>query len=280
MEKHEGGPGRYGERWPDGGRGGEGPYEEGAYGEGAYGVEAYEVAYGVSYGAPYGESGPLFLHPDDDLAPNRPGEELHAMLAAFGPVGGPRTRLASAARRAGRLAGRPDPVAECREELAARQAVGEELESLTGFGWRVLHSLPLPGVAVLHHLLLGPGGVFAVHTVTRGWMRRHTTAQSPEGADRARLGRIRLEIPLRHARRAATTAELALTRATGHTTPVAPVLAVVGPDPLTVREPPDDVQIITPREAPDLGAHRAVLKPDTIARLYAEARDRRRWAGL
>src|SRR5690606_12637144 len=83
----------------------------------------------------------LSLHPDDDLAPNRPGE---ALLIALDRDPGPARLL------------RPDPR---RRALTAEQTVGEALDRMDGAGWRALHSVPLPGGDRIHHLLIGPGGL-------------------------------------------------------------------------------------------------------------------------
>ena len=87
----------------------------------------------------------LTLHPDDDLAPNRPGE---ALLVALDRDPGPAHRL------------RPDPR---RRALTAEQTVGEALDQFEGAGWHTLHSVPLPGGDRIHHLLIGPGGRYVVH---------------------------------------------------------------------------------------------------------------------
>ncbi|NEB79257.1 NERD domain-containing protein, partial [Streptomyces sp. SID14478] len=87
----------------------------------------------------------LSLHPDDDLAPNRPGE---ALVIDLDRDPAPQRRL------------RTDPR---RTALAAQQRTGEVLDGLEPAGWRALHSVPLPGGARIHHLLIGPGGLFALH---------------------------------------------------------------------------------------------------------------------
>jgi hypothetical protein len=89
----------------------------------------------------------LTLHPDDDLAPNRPGE---ALVIALDRDPGPAHRM------------RPDPR---RRALAAEQAVGEALDRLEGAGWHTLHSIPLPGGDRLHHLVIGPGGLFSLRAL-------------------------------------------------------------------------------------------------------------------
>ncbi|MGW4033254.1 nuclease-related domain-containing protein [Streptomyces sp. NPDC004838] len=44
--------------------------------------------------------------------------------------------------------------------MTGEQRVGAELERLAGRGWRVLHSIPLPGEVDIGRLLIGSGGVF------------------------------------------------------------------------------------------------------------------------
>ncbi|MEU8890718.1 nuclease-related domain-containing protein [Streptomyces sp. NPDC048442] len=182
----------------------------------------------------------LALHPDDDLAPNRPGEHLHTALDEAPPV-----------RRF-----RSDPR---RETLAALQRIGEELDGLEGVGWRILHCVPLPGRSHLDHLLVGPAGILTVHTVP------------------ARNRRFRLDAPANapHLRRAAHDAEraaLALAAA------VRPVLAVVGATRIEGGPPPGDVQLLRDGETgTTLARLGGVLKPADIESLYASARDRHTW---
>ncbi|MGW7412480.1 nuclease-related domain-containing protein [Streptomyces sp. NPDC054863] len=182
----------------------------------------------------------LALHPDDDLAPNRPGEHLHTALDEARP-----------ARRF-----RSDPR---RETLAALQRIGEELDALEGVGWRVLHCVPLPGRAHLDHLLIGPAGILAVHTVPARNRRFHPGA--PAAAPH-----------LRRATHDAERAALALAAA------VRPVLAVVGATRVEGGPPPGDVHILRDGETgAALARIGGVLKPADIESLYASARDRHTW---
>ncbi|WP_433545668.1 NERD domain-containing protein [Streptomyces sp. CA-294286] len=181
----------------------------------------------------------LALHPDDDLAPNRPGEALHTALADTPPT----RRL------------RPDPQ---RERLAALQAVGDELDTLERAGWRVLHSVPLPGQAHLDHLLIGPAGPFSVHTVP---CRRRFRADAPAAA-----------IHLRRAVRDAERASFVLAAA------VRPVLAVAGTSRIDGLPSFDDVLLLSEGDARTVLARLGgVLKPADIESLYASARDRHTW---
>lgn len=70
----------------------------------------------------------LFLPPDDDLAPNRPGEALRVRLAEE-----PRAR---AALWWARLLGRRPPQDDWHRQLLGEQAVGTALDLLTAGGNR------------------------------------------------------------------------------------------------------------------------------------------------
>ncbi|MEV6393390.1 nuclease-related domain-containing protein [Streptomyces sp. NPDC051907] len=201
----------------------------------------------------------LCLHPDDDLAPNRPGEALHAELAR-------QADLAPAPARARRLrpdARRPrhDPL---RAELAAQQLLGDALDRLDGAGWRILHAVPLPGAGPIDHLAVGPGGVLAVHTLQARRLRVRIADPL------VRVGRESAPL-LRLTRRRAERAALALAAA------VRPVLAVVGSTRLDAVPSPPGVLLLRHDEAPALARLGGVLKPAEVEALYATARDRRTW---
>ncbi|MFF0683111.1 nuclease-related domain-containing protein [Streptomyces tendae] len=189
----------------------------------------------------------LSLHPDDDLAPNRPGE---ALLVALEREPAPAHRL------------RADPR---RRALAAEQATGAALDRLDGAGWHTLHSLPLPGGDRVHHLLIGPGGLFALHVLPA--RRQRVRVGDPLVA----LGR-RTPLPLlRRVRADADRASYALTAE------VRPVLVLVEPAHVSVTVPPRTVRVLTDRELPDLARTGGVLKPADVEALHATARDRATW---
>ncbi|KOG38202.1 nuclease-related domain-containing protein [Streptomyces resistomycificus] len=189
----------------------------------------------------------LSLHPDDDLAPNRPGE---ALRIALDRDPGPAHRL------------RPDPR---RRALAAEQTVGETLERVEGAGWHALHSIPLPGGDRVHHLVIGPGGLYAVHTLYA--RRQRVTVTDPM----VTLGRREPRPLLRRVRADAGRASYALTAE------VHPVLALVGPTDVRVAAPPREVRIVTDTEIEDLAHTGGVLKPADVEALHAMARDRQTW---
>ncbi|MFG3210125.1 nuclease-related domain-containing protein [Streptomyces tendae] len=189
----------------------------------------------------------LSLHPDDDLAPNRPGE---ALLVALEREPAPAHRL------------RADPR---RRALAAEQATGAVLDRLDGAGWHTLHSLPLPGGDRVHHLLIGPGGLFALHVLPARRQRVRI------GDPLVTLGR-RTPLPLlRRVRADADRASYALTAE------VRPVLVLVEPAHVSVAVPPRSVRVLTDRELPDLARTGGVLKPADVEALHAMARDRATW---
>ncbi|MES9523825.1 nuclease-related domain-containing protein [Streptomyces capoamus] len=192
----------------------------------------------------------LTLHPDDDLAPNRPGE---ALLVALDRDPGPAHRL------------RPDPR---RRALTAEQAVGEALDGLEGAGWHTLHSLPLPGGDRIHHLVIGPGGLFAVHALYA--RRSRVLVADPMVA----LGRREAEPLLRRLRADADRASYALTAE------VRPLLALVGPAEVRVPARPRGVRIATDAELADLARLGGVLKPADVEALHGMARNRNTWGRI
>lgn len=190
----------------------------------------------------------LALHPDDDLAPNRPGE---ALLVALERDPGPAHRLR-----------RPDPR---RRALAAEQVTGAALDRLDGAGWHTLHSVPLPGGDRVHHLVIGPGGLFALHVLPARGQR--VRVADPLVA----LGR-REPLPLlRRVRADADRASYALTAE------VRPALVLVGPARVAVTAPPRFVRVLTDEELPDLARRGGMLKPADVEALHAMARDRATW---
>jgi hypothetical protein len=189
----------------------------------------------------------LALHPDDDLAPNRPGE---ALLVALDRDPVPSHRL------------RPDPR---RRALEAEQTVGEALDRLDGAGWHTLHSIPLPGGDRVHHLAIGPAGLFAIHTL-------HARRQRVLVADpMVTLGRRAPQPLLRRVRADADRASYALTAE------VHPVLALAGPADLRITTPPREVRVLQETDLARLARTGGVLKPADVEALHAMARDRHTW---
>lgn len=189
----------------------------------------------------------LALHPDDDLAPNRPGE---ALIVSLDRDPGPPHRL------------RPDPR---RRALTAETAVGEALDRLDGAGWHTLHSIPLPGGDRVHHLAIGPGGLFAVHTVYA--RKQRVTVADPM----VTLGRRDPEPLLRRVRATADRASYALTAE------VRPLLALHAPTDVNITAPLRAVRVLRDTEVESLSRTGGVLKPADVEALHAMARDRGTW---
>ncbi|MGW7366495.1 nuclease-related domain-containing protein, partial [Streptomyces sp. NPDC054841] len=190
----------------------------------------------------------LFLRPDDDLAPNRPGEALHLALALARASGGGQRRR--------------DPR---RAELAAHELLGAEFDRLEDAGWRVIHSVPLPGdvsrAGRIDHLAIGPAGVLAVRTFAARKRRVRISGEL------AAAGRDEPRPELRWARRGAERASLALATA------VRPVLAVVGATRLDAVPTPPDVRIFSEGEVASFARLGGVLKPADVESLYGHARN-------
>ncbi|MFE6894511.1 NERD domain-containing protein [Streptomyces sp. NPDC057694] len=189
----------------------------------------------------------LSLHPDDDLAPNRPGE---ALLISLDRDPAPPRRL------------RADPR---RRALAAQQKVGEALDGLEAAGWRVLHSVPLPGGACVHHLLIGPGGLFALHVLPA--RKQRVRVADPL----VTLGRADPQPLLRRIRADASRTSFALTAE------VRAALVLVEPASVEVPAQPRDVRVLTDTEIPALAQSGGLLKPADVEALHAMARDRGTW---
>ncbi|WP_236074335.1 nuclease-related domain-containing protein [Streptomyces tardus] len=211
------------------------------------------------------EDGRLWLHPDDDLAPNRPGESLHRP--------GESVQRGALARSIARLLGRPLPERDTASALLAAERVADELEQLELGGWYVLHSLPLPDGTELGHLLIGPGGTY---TVSSRWY----PAARAEVRDGDTVHGAALPLPLvRHCRRGAVQAAHVLSRAAGTEVPVTAVLVLVGAH-RVVRSAAaaDDVAVLSDG---NVRGHflrcGGVLGPAWAAGLHALARDRRTW---
>lgn len=190
----------------------------------------------------------LALHPDDDLAPNRPGE---ALMIALDRDPGPAHRL------------RADPR---RRQLAAEQTVGEALDGLEGAGWRTLHSVPLPGGDRIHHLVIGPGGLFAVHPLSA--RRQRILVADPM----VTVGRHDPRPLLRGVRAEAARASYALTAE------VRPVLVLVEPARVEVTAAPREVRVIEESDLPGFARLGGMLKPADVEALFAMARDRHTWS--
>ncbi|WP_406464541.1 NERD domain-containing protein [Streptomyces sp. NBC_00111] len=203
------------------------------------------------------------LTPASDLAPRRPGAGLREQLGESAT--GALVRAATGALRRTKEA---DPR---RGALAGERRVGAELKRLTRHGWRVLHSVPLPDGTEIGHLLIGPGGVFAV-----------TTEHRPDASVRIGDGTLRIGdgtpqpydlggSPGAHRARAALEAHCTFD------VPVQTVLVFTGVTALEVVAPPPGVRVCRERELSALAPLTGVLTATQVERVYDVARNAEAW---
>ncbi|MDQ0793992.1 NERD domain-containing protein [Streptomyces sp. B1I3] len=205
------------------------------------------------------------LTPADDLAARRPGAALREQLDGSGP-----TALVRAATGALRRHKDADPR---RTALAGERRSGAELKRLTRHGWRVLHSVPLPDGSELGHLLIGPGGVFAVHT------EHHPQASVRVGEDTLQIDD---GIPRPHAladHPGTATAQAVLEAHCTFPVPVHTVLVFVGVAALDVVAAPAGVRVHRDRQVSALAPLTGVLTPTQVEKVYDVARHREAWLG-
>ncbi|MGW1812383.1 nuclease-related domain-containing protein [Streptomyces sp. NPDC002125] len=203
------------------------------------------------------------LTPRSDLATRRPGAALREQLGESAT--GTLVRAATGALR--RHKGE-DPR---RGALVGERRVGAELKRLTRHGWRVLHSVPLPDGTEIGHLLIGPGGVFAVSTehhpgasvlIADGTLRTGDgTPQPYELDDRpgTRWARTVLETHC------------------AFDVPVQTVLVFTGVTELEVVTTPAGVRVCREREVSALAPLTGVLTPTQVERVYDVARNGEAW---
>ncbi|MFE4213157.1 nuclease-related domain-containing protein [Streptomyces sp. NPDC056844] len=203
------------------------------------------------------------LTPAGDLASRRPGAGLREQLGEGGT--GALVRAATGALRRHKDG---DPR---RGALAGERRVGAELKRLTRHGWRVLHSVPLPDGAEIGHLLIGPGGVFAVRTDHR-----------PGASVRVGDGTLRLDEgdPQPYALDGspdARRARAALEAYCAFDVPVQTVLVFTGVTALEVVATPDGVRVCRERQLSALTPLTGVFTLTQVERIYDVARNAEAW---
>ncbi|GAA1762816.1 nuclease-related domain-containing protein [Kocuria aegyptia] len=144
-------------------------------------------------------------------------------------------------------------------------AVGQILGRL-GPDWTVLHAVPVgAGTSDIDHVLIGPAGVFTLNTKNHAgkkvWLAEHSILIDGHK-----------QHYLRHARHEASRAAKRLSAAVGEAVPVTPVLVLIGPKQLTIKQRPADVRVVTDRELLRwLKRRRPILTPQQAARITAAA---------
>lgn len=154
---------------------------------------------------------------------------------------------------------------------AGERRVGDRLDLLKAQGWNVLHSIPLKSGADIDHLVIGPGGVFTVNT------KHHPRARVTAKGDFLRVNG-QLNHYVRNSRHEASAAAKRLSAACRLPVGVTGVVAFVGVQFLSVKEPPADVLIVPGDRLERLFlAAPPTLTPDTQQRIYAVARRADLW---
>ncbi|WP_234316677.1 nuclease-related domain-containing protein [Streptomyces sp. NRRL S-15] len=203
------------------------------------------------------------LTPASDLASRRPGAGLREQLGETGP--GALVRAATGALR------RHKDVDPRRGALAGERRVGAELRRLTRHGWRVLHSVPLPDGTEIGHLLIGPGGVFAV-----------STEHHPGASVRIGDGTLRIDdgTPQPYeldGRAGAPRAREALEAYCAFDVPVRTVLVFTGVTALEVVATPPGTSVYRERQVSALAPLRGGLTATQVERVYDVARNGEAW---
>ncbi|WP_298585325.1 nuclease-related domain-containing protein [uncultured Kocuria sp.] len=144
-------------------------------------------------------------------------------------------------------------------------AVGQILRRL-GPEWTVLHAVPVgAGASDIDHVLIGPAGVFTLNT------KNHPGRKIWVG-ERVILVDGHRQHYLSHARHEAARAAKRLSAAAGEPVSVTPVLVLMEPKDLTIKQRPVGVHVVTDRQLlRRLKRRRPVLTPERVARITAAA---------
>lgn len=159
--------------------------------------------------------------------------------------------------------------------FSGERVVGEALNQLLVDGFHVFHDLPFDGFNI-DHVIVGPSGVYAVETKTR---RKPADLKGP-GKARVIFDGQSLEYPkgrdthgLEQALRNAETLSKWLTKATGESTPVSPMLVLPGW--FVVRKAPGAVKVLNEKEiAYSFPSSRFPLSVDRIQRIVHQLTER------
>ncbi|MEU6252243.1 nuclease-related domain-containing protein [Streptomyces sp. NPDC047043] len=199
----------------------------------------------------------------DDLARNPPGAVLLEAIAVRGP--------SSAQRLWSKMLRRPSEWDSWYAGLEGERRVGRELQRLSAHGWRVLHGVGKANGGDIDHLLIGPGGVFAINT------KHHPGASVWVGDTMAKINGGQ-PVPYTAASKAeAAYAQEVLERHCGFPVPVEPVLVFVGVASLHRAVTQYAVRIYQEREVSALAPLSGKLTTEQVERVYGVARHRRAW---
>ncbi|MEO6504710.1 MAG: nuclease-related domain-containing protein [Terrimesophilobacter sp.] len=168
-----------------------------------------------------------------------------------------------------------DPIVP-RARAAYRGALGEVAVAATlterGAGWFVVHEVPIGVVgAPVHHVLIGPPGVFTIclhnHTGREVWVRSQGFTAGLE-----------IHSHICEAEAAADRASTLLSDAVGFAVNAIPCIVVLDSRTMTIAKPPRRVVVLTPRQLPGwLAQLPPVLSPHEGALLGMYAEERSTW---
>jgi hypothetical protein len=208
--------------------------------------------------------------PQSSLASRVPGEAVIGELLRLQADGQPRSKAASFFGRSPLGA---DSVPWYADAVGERE-VGRILGFLDG-SWIVLHSVPFDSASRdIDHLAIGPGGVFAINT--KNHADKHLVV---DGANFTVSGH---RYPyIRKAEYEARQVTIALAGVLPLGFAVTPVIAVVAPARLTVREMPNSVRVVDARQlAVWLQARPATLDASCVEQLATVAARPETWLAL
>jgi hypothetical protein len=148
--------------------------------------------------------------------------------------------------------------------------VAAQLERL-GDGWRILHSIEITPTTDIDHLVIGPGGVFALSS------RCHPKSQATVNERTVKINGQPTKY-LGKSREAALRAAHSLSVACRRHVDVHAAIVFVDLNRLVIDEMPDGVHVTTYRRLADwLRSHAAALTPAQVDEVYAKARLSATW---
>lgn len=153
------------------------------------------------------------------------------------------------------------------------QAVAAELWHIARPGaWRYIHSVPVGNRGSdIDHVLIGPGGVFSLNT------KSHRNSNIWVGGNTFMVNGHRHPY-LRNSRHEAMRASRLLTATTGTPVNVHPVIVVVDPRNVTLKNPPLDVSVVTRRRLRRwISALHPILSDEDVENIFNHARRSATW---
>lgn len=199
----------------------------------------------------------------NDLATNRPGQSARKKAIEIKKAAPVKTFFT-------RVMGTKTEERAWRIGADGEEAVGKQLQRL-GAGWHVIHAVPVGhNGADIDHLVIGPPGVFTLNTKTRSEKKVWV-------AERAFMVNGAKTDYLRNSRFEAQRASKLLSAACGVHIAVHPVIVVIAAQ-LTIKAQPSDVSVVSRRGIVVwLSNRRSVLTPQTVERVYGQARIDTTW---